>query len=620
MKGYMNKLLHINLTDNKIEDEILDEKILRKYIGGSGLGLKILFEETDENTNPLSPENVLIFMCGPFPGTDVPCSGRHSVVAKSPITNMWGEASVGGSWAVMLKKSGYDGIIIRGKAKNPSYLWINDGKVEIRDAKNIWGKDSYELDEILKKETHEKAEITSIGLGGENLVKFACIMNDGTDGRAAGRCGLGAVMGSKKLKAIAVYGKKKVPVYEPDKLKESIKVLLKQIQEKTEGLGKFGTSAGYLALEKMGNIPIKNWTLGNWEKGAEQLTGQKMAQTILTGRFYCKKCVIGCGRRVKIENQKYGKVDGAGPEYETLALMGSNLLIDDLEAISVANEWCNRYGLDTISVGGVIAFAMEAYEKGLIKKEDTNGFEIRWGDPDVLINLVHMIAKREGVGDLLANGVKIAAEKIGGMALEMAIHVKGLELPAHDPRASNSAALSYAISNRGACHLATQSQGAERALIKTDLGFEALHDRYAVERTAELVSKMGDLMCTIEALGLCRLIQFGGVDSYKILEWLNNITGWEMEYNEFMMIGKRLYELKRLYNVRCGISRKDDTLPARMLTHRRRTGGTPKNLAPLNQLLADFYEHRGWTDEGLPKKEKLKDLGLENVIKYGALY
>lgn len=617
MNGYMGKLLRVDMTTGHVDDEAIKETTLRKYLGGSGLAAKILMEETGADTDPLSGENLLIFMTGPFAGTNVPCSGRHEVVAKSPLTGIWGEASVGGSWGVMLKRAGYDGIVVKGAAPDPLYLWINNGKAELRSASHLWGKDSFEVDGIVKSETDSKAEITSIGQGGENLASIACIMNDGTDGRAAGRCGLGAVMGSKKLKAIAVFGSQSVSIAQPDKLKASILEKVPEIKEKAAGLGKFGTAGGVLALEDQGNLPIKNWSLGDWRSGAEKITGQKMTETILTGKFHCKACPIGCGRKVKVSNARYGDVNGGGPEYETIAMLGTNLYVDDLEAISVANDLCNRYGLDTISVGGVIAFAMEAYEKGFITTEDTDGLEIVWGDADVMIQLIRLIAKREGIGDLLSKGVKAAAEEIGGLAPEIAIHVKGLELPAHDPRAHNSAALSYAVSNRGACHLASQSQAVERGLKRPDLGFPEIHDRYGVERTAELVSKMGDQMCIFDALSFCRMVQFGGVDSHKMLEWLNLITGWDMDYESFIKTGARIYDLKRLYNVKLGISRKDDTLPVRMLTLRRKTGGTPDNLPPLGKLLADFYDYRGWSEEGIPKKETLKELGLDDAAEHG---
>ena len=618
MNGYMGKLLRVDMTNQNVTDEPLDEEILRNYLGGSGLAAKILIEETDADTDPLSGDNILIFMTGPFAGTNVPCSGRHTVIAKSPLTGIWGEASVGGSWGVMLKKAGYDGVVVKGIASEPLYLWINNGNAELRKAAHLWGKDSFEVDGIVKNETDSKAEITSIGQGGENLANIACVMNDGKEGRAAGRCGLGAVMGSKKLKAIAVFGNQSVAISKPEELKASILKAVPAIKENAAGLGKFGTSGGYLALEDQGNLPIKNWKLGEWREGAEKITGQRMTDTILTGRFHCKACPIGCGRRVKVDGSKYGKVDGGGPEYETLAMMGSNLLIDDLEAISVANDLCNRYGLDTISVGGVIAFAMEAFEKGFITKENTGGLEIRWGDPEVMIQLIHQIAKREGIGDLLAKGVKQASEEIGGLAPEIALHVKGLELPAHDPRAHNSAALSYAVSNRGACHLASQSQAVERGMKRPDLGFPEIHDRYGIERTGELVSKMGDLMCIFDALSFCRMVQFGGVDSHKMLEWLNLVTGWNMDYDAFIKTGTRIYDLKRLYNVKLGVSRKDDTLPVRMLTLRRKTGGTPDNLPPLGRLLADFYDYRGWSEEGIPRKETLNTLGLDFAAEYGA--
>ncbi|MDP2971076.1 MAG: aldehyde ferredoxin oxidoreductase N-terminal domain-containing protein, partial [Deltaproteobacteria bacterium] len=372
LKGYIGKILNLDLTHSRVSIEDLNEDWAKQFIGGSGLGAKYLHEMTDEKTDPLGTENLLIFMTGPFTGTPVPLSGRHAVVSRSPLTGIFGESDVGGTWGAHLKKAGFDGIIITGKSPKPAYLWIDDGKVEIRDASHLWGKDTYDIDPILARETREKAAISTIGQAGENQVLLAAIMTDGRDGRAAGRCGLGAVMGSKNLKAIAVYGTHKVEVFHPEEVDRLPKEYSAMIIKNAENFRKYGTAGALSTFEAMGTLPLQNWKfVGRWEESAEKINGFTLSETLLTGRYFCDACFLGCGRRVKIDQGPYAGVDGAGPEYETLALLGSNCLIDNLEALCYANELCNRFGLDTISTGGVIAFGMEAFEKGLIDQEDT---------------------------------------------------------------------------------------------------------------------------------------------------------------------------------------------------------------------------------------------------------
>ena len=336
-----------------------------------------------------------------------------------------------------------------------------------------------------------------------------------------------------------------------------------------------------------------------------------MARTILSGRYYCNGCFIGCGRKVKFESVKYGAVEGAGPEYETLAMLGANCLVDSLEAVAKANDLCNRYGLDTISTGAAIAFAMEAYEKGLITQEDTDGVLLRWGDPDAMVTMVAMIGRREGFGRLLGEGVRIASEKLGGASAQFAIHVKGLELPGHDPRAYYSQGLSYTVSNRGGCHLQSFSHIFERSVTLPDLGYLEIQDRHGVEGKGELVATAQNLMCMLDSMKLCKFILFGGVKTTQLMQWLNQVTGWKMNLGEFMRTGERIYNLKRLYNVREGVSRKEDVLPARTLTYPRRTGGLASNLPPLGELLEQFYDCRGWDEMGIPKQEVVRKLGLQ---------
>jgi len=612
MKGYMGKILRINLDSSVVTSEVLEEKLLRTYIGGSGLGAKFLLDECDSNTDPLGPDNPLIIMTGPFCGTRIPTSGRHAIVTKSPLTGIFAESDVGGTWGYDFKKAGFDGIIIKGKAPKPVYIWIDDGNVEIRDASGIWGKDTYELDNILRKQLGDDVKVMSIGIGGENLVKFASIMTDGKDARAAGRCGVGAVMGSKNLKAIVVRGTKNVEVVDDNLLSSSIKEVAPKVVAATAGMNKYGTASGVIGHESYGNFCLGNWAVSRWPEGAEKISGQRMAETILVKNYRCKNCIIGCGRVVKIESGPFAGVEGAGPEYETLGTLGGLCLIDNLEAIAYANELCNRYGIDTISTGGVIAFAMEAFTKGIITEKDTGGIQLNFGNYEAMIEMVKLIAERQGIGNLLAEGVRKAAESLGGLALEFAVHVKGLEFPAHDPRAFNGLALSYATSNRGACHLAGLTHGFERAIPLPELGYEKYHDRLLVEGKGEFVAKMQNLSGLYDSLKLCKFMMSGGTPISKLVEWLNAVTGWDVTFDELMKTGERIFNIKRLFNVRCGISRKDDTLPPRIMVLKRQGEGITVNQPHIGKLLSDYYEYRGWTEEGIPSEKKLMELGLNN--------
>ncbi|MBM4305797.1 MAG: aldehyde ferredoxin oxidoreductase family protein [Deltaproteobacteria bacterium] len=612
LKGYTGKIINVDLTRSTVKTEPIREDWLEPFIGGSGLGAKYLYEMTDEKTNPLGPENPLIFMAGPFTGTPVPLSGRHAVVSRSPLTNIFGESDVGGTWGAQLKKAGFDGIIVTGKSEKPVYLWINEEKVEIRDASHLWGKDTYEIDPILLKETHEKAAVSAIGQAGENQVLIAAIMTDGKEGRAAGRCGLGAVMGSKKLKALVAYGTKKVVTSSPEEVVNLPKEYSAMIVKNAENFRKYGTAGSLSVFESMGTLPIQNWKfIGRWEESAEKINGFTLSETLLTGRYFCDACILGCGRKVKVEQGPYAGVDGAGPEYETLALLGSNCLIDDLEALCYANELCNRFGLDTISTGGVIGFGMEAYEKGLIDQEDTGGIELRWGSSQALIEMIKMIAHQKGFGEVLGKGVKRASEIIGKNSVEFAMHTKGLEFPAHDPRGYNAGATGFATSSRGACHLSGLSHTFERVLKSPEMGIPEPIDRFEIKGKGILTAKSQNLMGMMDSLKLCKFILFGGITVTHIAKWYQLVTGREMSIDDFAKTGERIFNLKRLYNVRLGISRKDDTLPFRSLTFKRIGKGITPSLPSLGHTLGEYYEYRGWSEDGIPTPEKLKELGLE---------
>ena len=613
MFGYHKKLLRVDLTRRKIEVEDLDERVIRKYVGGLGIEAKILYEETGPETDPLSPENLLMAVTGPYTGTGVPTSGRHHLVARSPLTGLFGESNVGGSWAVHFKRAGFDGIVIKGKAESPVYLWIQNGKTEIRDAKPIWGKDSYESAEWLKKETSKEATAAVIGPAGERMAKIASIPHIGHIVRSAARTGLGAVMGSKNLKAMVVFGDGSIPIAKPDALKSQIKNLIPHIRGVTEIFGKYGTAGGIDNYEKIGNFPIKNWREGRWG-GAKKISGVTMHETILSGRKACLQCPIACGRHIKVTEGPYAPMDCEGPEYETIGTLGGLCLVDDLVAIAKANQLCNRYGLDTISAGGIIAFAMEAYERGIITQKDTDGIELVWGNGKAVVEMVHKMGRGEGIGKLMTEGSKRMAEALGKNAIEFAIHVKSLEPSAHDPRRFFSQALSYATAARGACHNASWSHPYELALSMPEIGIPEPQDPYQIEGKAEFTAKLQDLMCVMDGLIICRFSQVGkAVNVTNHVDWLNMITDWGIDISEYMKIGERIFNLKRIYNVRLGASRKDDFLPYRFLTLNRTGEDLTNQLPPMGKLLSDYYAYRKWSEDGIPTPEKLEELGLDEL-------
>jgi aldehyde:ferredoxin oxidoreductase len=604
--GYMGRFLRVDLTTRRIADETIPEATLRAYIGGSGLGARLLFDETTRTTDPLGPENRLLFLTGPLTGTTIPTSGRHAVVAKSPL-GIWGEADCGGTFGYELKRAGIDGIIFEGQADHPVYLLIADGTASLENARDMWGRDTFETQDILRARHGDRLVVTCIGPGGERLAPIAAILNDGRNARPAARGGLGAVMGSKRLKAIAVTGTRRPVVVHDDKLRPLVKQMAFHIKEKTQSFRDYGTAGGVLTSAAIGDMPIQNWRRGTWREGIEKLSGQAMAETILTGRYFCKACTIGCGREIEVKDGPYAGVKGAGPEYETLAGLGSMCLVDDLKAVSKANELCNRYGIDTMSTGAVIAFAIEAFERGLLRPSDVDGLDLSWGNAATVIALVEKIGKREGIGDLLANGVRFMAKKLGGEAYKFALEVKGLELGYHDPRSLSSLAPAYATYSRGACHR-SYSHYLERNPLP-ELGFEKPLDRHATERKGIAAAVMQDYGGLYNSLKLCQFIM-RGVTVQEVVDCLNHVTGWDMDIAEFMRSGERASNLKRLYNIRLGMSRKDDTLPYRILNEALPDGGAANYLPNLDAMLDEHYEYRGWTQDGVPTRARLEALGL----------
>ncbi|MBI4331361.1 MAG: aldehyde ferredoxin oxidoreductase family protein [Chloroflexi bacterium] len=612
--GYTGKILKVDLTSRSFQVENLDEQTARKYIGGEGLAAKILWDSTTAATDPLSPQNPLIFMTGPITGA-VPSSSRNIVAAISPLTNIWGTARAGGNWGAELKSAGFDGIVFTGKSQTPVYLRVHDGKVSIVDAGHVWGKDTWETDEILKKETDRRASVACIGQAGERLVRIACIINDGKDARTAGRCGLGAVMGSKNLKAVVVQGSRRPRAADEEGLKKSVAEVRTASVVPPDEWAVHWREHRRTHWNK-GRVVIKNWLDDDFPGFLPKLT-----ETMLSGDdYYCHGCPYGCAESHMIGGRRR-------QVFESMVPLGSQCMIDDFEALQEAYDLCNRYGMDSISTGGVISFAIESFEKGLVTAADTGGIQLKWGNAAAMVEMVRQIGESDQkFARLLGQGARKAAQTMGGVAPEYAIHVKGLELPAHDPRSSNALALEYATANRGACHQSASAVLPKNFVLR-DLGFpesaynpDTLENRFRVKGRGELVAKMQDYYCLLDSLIMCKPVTRGMGRSRqelaptKFLEWLNLATGWDVSLGEFLKTGERIFHIQRMVNVRRGISRKDDMLPPRVMTHKR-GGGHGKseaanNLPPIGEMLNEYYSYRKWAEEGVPTKEKLAELDL----------
>jgi aldehyde:ferredoxin oxidoreductase len=617
MYGYMGRILRVNLSTGEIKEEIPDEQDLRMFLGGAGLATKYLLDEVPKGIDPLGIENKLIFMTGPMTGTMSPSTGRFSVVAKSPLTGFWGQANSGGFWGVHLKRSGYDGIIFEGKADKPVYLVTDDGKPELKDASHLWGKNTSETTKIIKKELGDDIHVACIGIAGEKLVKYAAIMNDVEDenwGRAAGRCGMGTVMGSKNLKAIASRGKKKVELAEPENYRELAKERRGWVDQSLlkMTLEVFGTTAILDMVNQRGGLPSRNWQTGYVEQ-YDKINGEAINDTILVEGKACFACPIACGRVSDIKEGKY-KSKGEGPEFESIGAFGSMCDIYDLNAITQAHFLCNEYGLDTISAGSTIAFAMEAVEKGILTGDEWS--TTKFGNADVIIDLVHKISKREGIGDLLAEGSKAMSEKLGQNSERFAMHVKGLELPAYDSRAAKITGLAYATANRGGDHITAYIEGPAFMSMPFLIVEEGEVDESGILEIPEetrIVKEYEDAFGVFDAISGCKFMGMvlTGEDWAVLIE---SLLGYEFSEKDFRLLGERIYNLERIYNIREGLTRADDTLPKRLLEDPLPDGPAKGQVVNLDPLLDAYYGYRGWDKNGVPTPEKLTELGLESFI------
>ncbi|MBI5017216.1 MAG: aldehyde ferredoxin oxidoreductase family protein [Deltaproteobacteria bacterium] len=616
MYGFHNRLAWIDLSERTVEVRALEEADVEAFAGGSGLGAALLARLTGPGTAPLAPENPLLFLTGPFTATVVPAGSRHEVVSLSPLTGVYGESNCGGSLGWHLKRAGFDGLVITGAADAPVTVAVDRGEVRVQEAVDLWGKDVYAADAALKGALADRGAATAIiGPAGERQILLASVSHDGRHTRAAGRCGLGAVMGSKRLKAVVVtsHGEAATPVADPEGLRGSVQAGVAVIRDRLDVFGEFGTPGGVLVYEKLGNLPIRNWREGRAPELASRISGQTMKDTIRVRRTGCRACPIHCGRLVEVREGPFA-TDGivSGPEYETLAAFGSLCGNWDLASIAKANELCNTLGVDTISVGAVVAFACECFEKGLLGPSDADGLELAFGASEAIVELTRRIAVGEGeLARTLGEGVRRAARKIGGTAAEYALEVKGLEFPMHDPRFSWGQALSYATSNRGACHLAGLTHPFEIAVSLPELGYETPFPPRERRGKAEWTIHLQNLMSLVDSLSVCKFTMLNNaLRVSNFLDWYNLITGRDVDLGAFLAMGDRAFTLKRMVNNGRGIGRKDDLLPPRMRTLRKRGEGLDFDVPPGDQLLSDYYELRGWTEEGRPGQVTVERLGL----------
>ncbi|MBI4774494.1 MAG: aldehyde ferredoxin oxidoreductase family protein [Deltaproteobacteria bacterium] len=610
MNGFMGKILRVNLSDGAVSDEPLPPEDARMFLGGSGLASKYLFDEVAAGVDPLGPGNKLIYMTGPLTGTISPSSGRFSAVAKSPLSGFWGSANSGGRWGLDLKKSGYDGIIFEGAAPGPVYLVIDDGHAELKDGVQLWGKGVAETTAVLKNELGKPFNVSCIGVAGEKLVRYAAIMNDVH--RALGRCGLGAVMGSKNLKAVAVGGNQKIRVADKDAFDEAAKAAANFVNESLlkMTLEVYGTDMVLDLVNVKGGLPTRNWQSG-FCSYTDNINGPAINEKILKGRSACFGCPIACGRLSEVSSGRFA-CKGEGPEYESVGAFGPMCDVSDLEAITFAHLLCNDYGLDTISTGSTIAFAMECFEKGILTKEDMDGEALTFGDADAMTRLVHKIAKREGIGDLLAEGTRKVSAKLGKGSQTFAMQVKGLELPAYDCRATKITGLGFATANRGGDHITAYVQGPTFLDIPFLIVEESTIEDPLVENPAEakVVKGLEDALTVFDSVGACKFMGMA-LMAEDVAPVIAGATGWEFEVADFRQAGERIFNLARCFNVREGCTRADDTLPERLLKEPLSDGPAAGLVVDLAPLLDAYYEARGWDKTtGKPSKEKLEELGL----------
>ncbi|MBI2831906.1 MAG: aldehyde ferredoxin oxidoreductase family protein [Chloroflexi bacterium] len=613
--GYTGKLLRVDLSSGKISVEPLNMAWARQYIGCQGLGVRYLFEELAPGIDPLGPESKIVLLTGPLTGTIAPCSPKYTLIFKSPLTNILYDSTSGGYFGAELKYAGYDGLIIEGKSPKPVYLLIRDQRVELQDAARIWGKDTFTATDMLKQWWGDDLRVTVIGLAGENQVRFASVLTEYA--KANGRAGGGAVFGAKNLKAIAVKGSGSVSVANPEALVElSLKLMAETLVENPEQLVFTGWKGGEGTISIMdwandyGCLPTRNFQAGSFDRKSK--IDAREVKKITKKEKACFSCPMGCAHQVKIEQGQH-KGTGVGSfEYESIAMLGSNCDISDLAVVAKLNELCNKHGMDTITAGNVIGWAMDCFERGLLTEKDTNGLPLRFGNNEAAIELLEKIARREGIGALLAEGVARASARVGKGSEEFAMHVKGLEIPAYDPRVAIGMGLAYATAPPGAAH--TRAFPISGALFGGWwVGADPVKlDPRKPENFAQVCIQQNHWQAYRFSTGHC---DFGLLEpGWKLPELLENCTGWP-EIKDWRKIGERIINTYRLFSIREGISRKDDTLPAAFFKKPLPAPAEGAVISPedFEFMLNEYYELRGWDHEGRPTQEKLRELGIQEL-------
>ncbi|MCR4431790.1 MAG: aldehyde ferredoxin oxidoreductase family protein [Tepidanaerobacteraceae bacterium] len=600
MFGWTGTVLRVNLSDGTIKKEAINTKDASSYIGARGLATKIMMNEVDPKVDPLSPENKLIFMTGPLTGTFAPTSGRYVVVSKAPLTGTIGSSNSGGHFGPELKFAGYDGIIFEGKSEKPVYLWIHDDLVELRSAEHLWGKNVFETTDEILKETADDARVACIGPAGEKMVLFATVMND--KHRAAGRSGMGTVMGSKNLKAVAVKGSKSVEVARTDDFLAACRDARKKLKEHPvtgNGLPTYGTEILINVVNQVGALPTRNWRDGGVYEYAEDISGETLREKYLVRNKACFGCPIGCGRVTRVPEGRF-KGFGEGPEYEPGWAYGASCGVRDLAAICKANFICNELGLDPITMGTTIACAMELYEKGIISREIA-GMDLRFGNADAIVELTRLTGMREGFGERLAMGSYRMAESFGHPELSMS--VKKQEMPAYDGRGAQGMGLEYATSNRGGCHVRGYMTSPEILGIPEKLDPLVTTDKAAWLKTFQ------DLTAVVDSAGICLFTTFA-IGLPEISSMLRDAVGFDASNEEILKAGERIWNLERLFNIAAGFTSEDDTLPPRLLKEPMPSGPAKGKVVELEKMLPEYYSVRGWNEEGIPTEEKLAELSI----------
>ena len=590
MDGWHGKILRIDLSQGTCLVEEIDRQILSQFLGGRGLGAYLLYSEVPPQVDPLGPDNLLAFCTGPMTGVQVPTGGRSSLSTLSPLTGTVMDSNSGSQFGVRLKWAGYDALLIRGVAERPVWLEVNEQVGALHPADDLWG---LEIPQTIAKLREKGTSAVCIGPAGENRVLFSAIMND--EGKAYGRVGVGAVMGSKNLKAIRARGQHRPGIAEKAALEfveYEARKMISASPRTSQGLPEFGTSVLVNLMNWYGVLPTRNFQQGEFEQ-AEAISGERLREEFLTKRSACWSCPIGCKRETHTSTEK-----GEGPEYETIFALGSNLGIADFETLIEANYLCNRLGLDTISTGGTIGCAMELAERGLLNSE------LRFGRADLLLSTIEDIAYRRGQGALLAEGSRRLALRCE--APDLAMQVKGLEMPGYDPRGMQGQGLLYATSNRGACHLRGNMLGPEL------LGLPKMLDRFAAEGKAGLLIVLQHTSAVIDSIGMCKFVNFAIGDDF-FARMLSAVTGAHYEVQDLQTAGERIWNLERLYNLQAGFSRADDTLPPRLLAEPLEKGGSKGRTVDLDAMLGEYYRFRGWTQDGVPTPRKLDALGLADL-------